>query len=501
MMACRRRVWILRPFITYSRCGSLKRPNQLAKRGLAMWGNHEKGTPRCRHFPNLQRALRRASRSAVLLLICLVAGCGDARKSLEEIVEIALRERARKEDAKSVRADPIHELSFRGNVEGVRRLLDADPKAAAEHLQSRDPVGMTALHLAVWGGHREIVRLLLERGAEVNAKDAGGETAVLLAARWGRGDLMDLLLEHGADASIRDDQGRTLLHKAAEYGHVEVMRALLSHGFDVNVQARTGTPLHSAAHRREVLAAAFLLDHGANPNARGFLEWTPLHVASGQAPKDQPSLEFVRLLLDRGADIAARGESGITPLVLAAGASDSAVVALLLDRGARPESATPRGYSALRSAVDAKAPSIVHMLLVHGADPNQRYSPPKTIRLLHRAADLESIDVARELLEFRADPNAEDDNRLTPLHVAAREGNTKMIRLLLEHRASVKARDKWNGTPLHYAASRRHLEATRMLLDAGADRNARNSSRETPAKLAWGPDGQDVRRLLDPTAR
>ncbi|HKQ18271.1 MAG TPA: ankyrin repeat domain-containing protein [Candidatus Eisenbacteria bacterium] len=444
----------------------------------------------------MHRSRRWRTLLLALFLILPSAGCGDARKSLEEIVEIVLRERARNADAKQVRADPILEFSFRGNVEGVRRLLAADPKAASKHVRSRDPVGMTALHLAVWGGHPEIVRLLLEHGADVNAQDGGGGTPVLLAARWGRGDLMHLLLEHGADASITDDQGRTLLHKAAEYGHVEVMRALLKHGFDVNVQARPGTPLHSAAFRREVLAAKFLLDHGANPNARGFLEWAPLHVASGQAPKDEKSLEFVTLMLDRGAEVAARGEDGITPLVLAAGAMDSAVVALLLARGARPESATPRGFSALRSAVDAKAPGIAHMLLVYGADPNQRYSPPGQERLLHRAANLDKIDVARELLDFKADVNALDDRRLTPLHVAAREGRTEMIRLLLERRANVHARDKWNWTPLHFAASQRHLEAVRILLDAGADRNARNSSRETPAKLAWGPAGQEIRQVL-----
>ena len=430
------------------------------------------------------------------LLLLLAAGCGDWRSTLEDTARFLLRDRERQRDAKSVRADPIHDLALAGDLDGIRRLLDADPKAALGHVQARDPAGMTALHRAVWGGHPDIVRLLLERGAEVNAKDGGGQTPISLAARWGRSDVMNLLLEHGADASITDDAGRTLLHYAAEYGHIEVMRALLDHGFDVDVEASIGTPLHSAAFRREVQAAAFLLDRGANPNRRGFLGWTPLHVASGQAPRQVGNLEFVTLLLNRGANVAARSEDGITPLVLAVGARDSATVDLLLARGARPESATPRGYSALRSAVEVRSPGIMRLLLAHGADPNERYSPPGQQRLLHRAADQDTIDVACVLLESGADPNLEDDSRQTPLHVAAREGNVEMIRLLLAHGAHVDARNKHKWTPLHFAASQKHLEAARALLDAGADRRARNTSGETPVKLAWGPDAAAVRELL-----
>ncbi|HET9952021.1 MAG TPA: ankyrin repeat domain-containing protein [Candidatus Eisenbacteria bacterium] len=438
--------------------------------------------------------------AGALLLTLTVAGCDGARTTLDDIVRFAQRESQRRSDARSVRRDSILEASFAGNLPMVQGLLDADPPSAKERLRSRDGAGMTALHLATWGGHPEIVRLLLARGAEVNAKDGGGNSAVSLAARWGRSDIMDMLLVAGADASARDDQGRTLLHHAAQYGHIEVMRSLVAHGFDVDVQSRVGTPLHCAAAGRRLEAATFLLDHGARLDRRDLLGWSPLHVACSGPPGDPCNPELVVLLLDRRADLTSRAKSGITPLVLAAVSSDSAVAAILLARGARPDPAAPDGYSALRSAVEASNPAIARMLLERGADSNERYSPPRAERLLHRTVYHDSVDVARVLLEFGADVNVVDDNGLTPLHMAAREGNAELIRLLLAKGARIDARNKWNWTPLHFAASQKQLEAARALVERGADRSARTDGGETPFKMAWGPDGEPLRRLLgDPS--
>ena len=96
---------------------------------------------------------------------------------------------------------PAYEAAAFGRIERLRRLLDEDPAAAA----SWSPDGFTALHLAIYGGSEDAVRLLLERGADPNAL-ATGEIARVrplgTAAFVGRPDLEEILLEAGADPSL-----------------------------------------------------------------------------------------------------------------------------------------------------------------------------------------------------------------------------------------------------------------------------------------------------------
>jgi uncharacterized protein len=96
---------------------------------------------------------------------------------------------------------PAYEAAAFGRIERLRRLLDEDPAAA----RSWSPDGFTALHLAIYGGSEEAVRVLLERGADPNALATSDIARVrpLGTARFvGRPDLEEILLEGGADPSL-----------------------------------------------------------------------------------------------------------------------------------------------------------------------------------------------------------------------------------------------------------------------------------------------------------
>jgi ankyrin repeat protein/Tol biopolymer transport system component len=253
----------------------------------------------------------------------------------------------------------------------AQMLLDAgaDPNA-------RDKQGGTALMRAI--RDRDMVRLLLDRGADIHARSIHGVTALMVAAnRPGGSEVVKLLLARGADPRTPDAAGISPLMYATDFGDLESVKALVGGGADVKAGRPNGaTPLFWAANGPpDVLA--WLLEHGADPNAtRGTA--SPLMEAARFG-----AVENVRALLDRGADVNARDERG-TPLIHAVG-SDRAgpdTIRLLLDRGADPNALARRcercihepraedgsdGLTALMLARQRGESDIVKMLVAAGA--------------------------------------------------------------------------------------------------------------------------------------
>jgi len=100
-----------------------------------------------------------------------------------------------------------------GDLEVVRLLIDRRANVWAD-----DSKGKTALHIASQQGHEYIVRLLLDRGADVSAIDREGKTALHIASQQGYEDIVRLLLDWGADVSAIDREGKTVLHIASRQG-------------------------------------------------------------------------------------------------------------------------------------------------------------------------------------------------------------------------------------------------------------------------------------------
>ena len=164
-------------------------------------------------------------------------------------------------------------------------------------------------------------------GAGVNVRTQQGRTPLMAAAkRNGNADLVRLLLEKGADVKTPGD---TTLIQAAQSGDVDIMRLLIENGANVNcVSPRIGeTPLYHAAASGNVEAVRLLLAKGANPNAglkkmtrviggstvdMGVGKQTPLMWA---APTGSP--ELIRALIDAGANVNAQDIQGMSPLMLA----------------------------------------------------------------------------------------------------------------------------------------------------------------------------------------
>ena len=165
----------------------------------------------------------------------------------------------------------------------------------------------TPLHAASSDGHYEVVEYLLQAGAlaTVNAKSKDGWTATWKGARGGHLEVVRILVSKGADTNIADNEGLTPLYVAAESGHLQVVQVLLDNGAKVNQPSNGNiTPLAAAtasnrlAEKPQMAVLLCLLEHGADSNivdARGrkaidlarphmkpFFELTLLDITDGK---------------------------------------------------------------------------------------------------------------------------------------------------------------------------------------------------------------------------
>jgi len=371
-----------------------------------------------------------------------------------------------------------------GDVQVVRFLLDAgvDPDATpaaltlppgpeAEAPQLQPP----ALHAAASHGCIDVMRILVERGADVNSRGPTGDTALHTTVRSTRTEALQWLLDHGADTNLRDHWGRTPLAEAMFYqSDASVPLLLIESGADVKVADQHGqTPLHKAVTRyspfqsdRVPLAKA-LLDHGADPNACDRFGDTPLHEAVGASGEER----VVALLLDNGADATAPNQAGLTPLHCAAIRGALPVARLLVDRGAEVNARA-------EGEVATEQQDASWWALPWWQREGVRLCPPCRAERqggkfmgetpFHIAAAQGHIEVAELLLSEGAafDPRTTDG--LTPLHGAAYGGHEEIVRLLLARGADVNAEDVDGWTPLHEAVFGNHRGAAGLLLKAGA---------------------------------
>ena len=192
----------------------------------------------------------------------------------------------------------------------VTELVQSNPALA----NAKDEAGQSAVLLAVYYGHREMVGFLVSHGATldvfaasavgdesrvaelvrdepglINRYSSDGFTPLGLAAHFGHREVVELLLERGAEVNAvsRNATGYTALTGAVAAGHMAITELLLSRGADVNVKYTRGfTPLHTAAFNGNVGMVELLLSAGADTQAKTTHNKTPLAYALEQGHKD-----------------------------------------------------------------------------------------------------------------------------------------------------------------------------------------------------------------------
>ena len=249
-----------------------------------------------------------------------------------------------------------------GDVSAVRLFI-----AAGMDIHTQDDDDRTALSVAAWEGHVEVVRILVEQwvaAAGAQAQDDDGTTVLMWVALGGDVEMVRLLLDKGADIHAQNNAGRTVLMHAARGGDVEVVRLLLDKGADLNAQdASDQSALMYAAWGGDAEMVRLLLENGADLNAQDASDRPVLIWATFGG-----DVEVVRLLLENSADINARDDDGTTALMYAAWGGDAEVVRLLLENGADTNAQDDDGATALIEAADEGHVEVVRLLLENGAD-------------------------------------------------------------------------------------------------------------------------------------
>jgi ankyrin repeat protein len=343
---------------------------------------------------------------------------------------------------------PLHYAMETGSVEMVDLLLDHGADIDATGFSSDDRLGgngFRPITLALWHhpywrqrNDYDMVRHLIKRGADYS---------MTIAAAMGDTErVTNLLQADPACANSQESGGKRPLSAASERDHLAIVRTLLDAGADPNLQegpmCPRGYSLWAAAHFGFRAVTQALAEAGADPNAPVESSATPTESAldmdmraliytyggkmgiSAHVWKNH--IDTIAALLDAKPDL-------FTSLVTtdaftqAVSEDNEAMVRLLLARGLRLPAVVTGCQTYLWRSL-----RLARLLLQHDMDPN--LPNWQQIRPLHHVAGQGNIDAARLFLEFGADPTPIDEEfRSTPLGWAAREGHTEFIQWWLDH--------------------------------------------------------------------
>lgn len=252
----------------------------------------------------------------------------------------------------------IHEAAEKGNLADVKRHLARGAAVNAKAVVG----GRTPLHDAAEGGHMDVVEYLVRKGAEVNArgkrdispllrkleanpeaknlvqflntehaKKGESDTPLQWASEMGHKDVVKYLIARGADVNAMNSWGNTALHWAAIHDRKDMVECLIAGGADVNAKDSDGyTPLRWPVMLGCKDVVECLIAGGAEVNAKESHGYTLLYWAAMLGRKD-----VVERLIAGGADVNAKNSDGDTPLSGAAAQGHGDVVELLKRHGAR----------------------------------------------------------------------------------------------------------------------------------------------------------------------
>ena len=381
--------------------------------------------------------------------------------------------------------------AYHGHTEIVRYLVGL-PQVDVNQLGCKD-LNLTALHLAVVGKHQDIVKVLIDAGAELDRTGEDGRSALLVASCMDMPDIVKMLVEAGAVVRATDNKGRTCLTLASYFGHTETVRYLAGLK-DVEVShpdADGYTALHFAVQQQFPDVVQELIDAGADIEANNKDKSSPLLLASRSG-----SFDIVKMLVEAGSGVRVTDNKGDTCLPLASYFGHTETVRYLVGlKDVDVNHSENNGYTALHFAVQQQFPDVVKVLIDAGAELDRTDEDGRSALLMACCVDM--TDIVKMLVEAGAGVRATDNKGRTCLTLASCHGRTETVRYLAGLKdVEVNHPDADGYTALHFAVQQQFPDVVQELIDAGADIEANNKDKSSPLLLASRSGSFDIVKML-----
>ncbi len=359
--------------------------------------------------------------------------------------------------------ESIFSATSKGDLQEVKKIISQNKKL----IFAKDSTRQTPLHVAAEKNFVDIVKFLIEKGADVNAKNQRGATPLHLACQNGRLRTAELLVRFGA--SVQEptfSPARTPIHYAAFSGNIELVEFLVQNGERYTQLSGEGATL---------------------------ILW----AAKGGSVK---MLEF---LLLNGQKLFVTDDEKNNALHWACAGGNIEMVKFLISQGIVPKATNRHNFAPIQTAVVSENFEVVKFFLE-----NKIYSITDRFgcndgTILHELAFSGNIEMLEYCLKMGADVNVLDKDESTPLTLAARSGNIKNADFLLKNGAEINTRKCVKNavvcrnfeTPLH-AAIYGEVEMLNFLLSKKAEIDATNGLEQTTLHLALQQDNQKIVEFL-----
>jgi len=304
------------------------------------------------------------------------------------------------------------------NIEIVKDLIKSKV-----NLNFKYPNNFTILLVALMEKEYEISKLLIESGADVNAKDDFGVTAIM-SCDINKPSIIELLIKNGADLNTKDLDGNPIFIKLLIEKHSNVAKKMILRGADVNAKNKDGaTALMYSIYSNNLKLTKFLIKHGADVNLINKKNnFIPLMQAI-----DIENVEILKVLLKSGANIEIKGSNNVTPLFYAViKESDSKIIKTLIKHGANINfKGYEHGWTPLMNASAKGNVRIVNILIEKGCKLNIENNYDKTA--LYLALHFGKIKVANILRKAGAVESSSSSNNNSSSSTSSKLSNTVPI--------------------------------------------------------------------------